>query len=482
MEGATKHADITAPAGLVGPEVVSAAGTAAIEVRGLGKCFRVYDAPADRLKEALFRRWKTFGREFWAVRDVSFTIPRGQTVGVIGRNGSGKSTTLQALAGILSPTTGEVVVRGTMSALLELGAGFNAEFTGRENVYMSGAIMGLSRARIDELLPAIAAFADIGEFLDQPVKTYSSGMFVRLAFAVAAQVRPDVLIVDEALAVGDIFFQQKCMRFIKEELSATTKLLVTHDMGAVASLCERVLVMHRGRLVFDGPPLHAIECYTKIVHAEDFGRGFGGGSQSGNDANGASGASGSAGDCAGGDRAGGAGTDADAMDEEALGALPWREVPEASRGGVQDVVIERVAVTDAAGHVATTLAPGDPYAVHMLVRAKGPRDNLIFGCMIVDRLGENLCGDSSVSPPGTLVSVPRAGRYLVRLEYRWPPVYPGNYTMTVGVGEGTEPLAHVVQCWAHNVVSVAGISPSQAIHGRFLNPLKGFGFRSLSRG
>lgn len=433
----------------------------AIRVQNVGKCYRVYDAPADRLKQALFRRWKTYGRDFWAVRDVSFDITPGQTVGIIGRNGSGKSTMLQVIAGILTPTTGTVTVRGVLSALLELGAGFSPEFTGRENVYMAGAIMGLSRPRVDELFPSIEAFADIGQFIDQPVKTYSSGMFVRLAFAVAAQVRPDVLIVDEALAVGDIFFQQKCMQFIKEELASTTKLIVTHDMGAIASLCDRVLVMHKGRLVFDGPPLKAIECYTKLVHAEEFGATYAG-------------------------RAGGSGDQPVSGPEQiaasALDALPWREVTDDRRGGLQEVTIERVAVTDAAGHHATSLSPGDRFTVHAIVRADRPKRNLIFGCMIVDRLGENLCGDNSLSSPGTLVDAPAAGRYLVRLEYHWPAVYPGNYTMTVGIGEGTQALSHVVQCWAHNVVAVSAISPDRAIHGRFLNPLCGFDFRAFENG
>lgn len=453
-------------AGLAATDATPCASTgspalSAIGVHNVGKCYRVYDAPVDRLKQALFRRWKTYGRDFWAVRDVSFEIPPGQTVGIIGRNGSGKSTMLQVIAGILTPTTGTVTIRGVLSALLELGAGFNAEFTGRENVYMAGAIMGISRARIDALFPSIEAFADIGQFIDQPVKTYSSGMFVRLAFAVAAQVRPDVLIVDEALAVGDIFFQQKCMQFIKEELASTTKLIVTHDMGAIASLCDRVLVMHKGRLEFDGPPLKAIECYTKLVHAEEFGATYAGRASET--------AEQSVGDPA-------------RVAASALGALPWREVSDDRRGGLQEVTIERVAVTDAAGHHATALAPGDRFAVHAIIRADQPKGNLIFGCMIVDRLGENLCGDNSLSPPGALVDAPQAGRYLVRLEYHWPAVYPGNYTMTVGIGEGTQPLSHVVQCWAHNVVAVSGISPDRAIHGRFLNPLCGFDFRAMENG
>lgn len=473
IEHDVAHPAVPAAAGDGAPRggLAHAPAEPAIRVEHVGKCYRVYDAPADRLKQALLRRWKTYGRDFWAIRDVSFDVPKGRTVGIIGRNGSGKSTMLQVMAGILTPTTGSVTVRGVLSALLELGAGFNAEFTGRENVYMAGAIMGLSRARVDELFPSIEAFADIGQFIDQPVKTYSSGMFVRLAFAVAAQVRPDVLIVDEALAVGDIFFQQKCMQFIKEELATTTKLIVTHDMGAIASLCDRVLVMHKGRLEFDGPPLKAIECYTKLVHAEEFGATYAGRAGGTSDAS-------TAGDGASGSTS----TQPQPVAASALDALPWREVTDDRRGGLQEVTIERVAVTDAAGHHASTLSPGDRYTVHAIIRAEVPKANLIFGCMIVDRLGENLCGDNSLSSPGTLVNAPAPGRYLVRLEYHWPAVYPGNYTLTVGIGEGTQPLSHVVQCWAHNVVAISAISPERAIHGRFLNPLCGFDFRPLENG
>ena len=177
---------------------------AVIEAREIGKCYHIYERPQDRLKQMLWRGRRRFYREFWALREVSFTVRRGETVGVIGRNGSGKSTLLKMLCGTLAPTTGTLAVRGRVAALLELGTGFNPEFTGRENVYLNAAILGLDDAEIEHYLPEILAFADIGEFIDQPVKTYSSGMAVRLAFAVAAHVRADILVIDEALAVGDV--------------------------------------------------------------------------------------------------------------------------------------------------------------------------------------------------------------------------------------------------------------------------------------
>ena len=190
----------------------------------------------------------TFFREFWALKDVSFEVKRGETVGIIGRNGSGKSTLLQIICGTLSPTGGQVETHGRVAALLELGSGFNPEFTGRENVYMNGSVIGLSRDEIDTLFDDIVAFADIGEFIDQPVKTYSSGMYVRLAFAVIAHVNADTLVIDEALAVGDVFFVQKCMRFLRKFMDEGTIIFVSHDTGAVVNLCNRAFMLNKGQV------------------------------------------------------------------------------------------------------------------------------------------------------------------------------------------------------------------------------------------
>ena len=212
----------------------------AISVRNLTKSYRLFGHPGDRIKQFFSLGLKQYHREFTALKDVSFDIKKGETVGIIGRNGSGKSTLLQLICGILKPTTGTVQVNGRVSALLELGAGFNPEFTGRENVYFQGALMGFTEAQMDERFDEIAAFADIGEFIDQPVRTYSSGMFVRLAFAVAIHVDPDILVVDEALAVGDMAFQRKCFAQIDRLRAAgCTIALVTHDMGARRPLQPR---------------------------------------------------------------------------------------------------------------------------------------------------------------------------------------------------------------------------------------------------
>ena len=223
----------------------------AIKVDNLSKCYQIYDAPQDRLKQMLvgklLRNTKPYYREFWALKDVSFEVKKGQTVGIIGRNGSGKSTLLQMICGTLNPTSGSVQTHGRIAALLELGAGFNPEFSGRENVYLNAEMLGLTIPEIDARFDDILAFADIGQFITQPVKTYSSGMFVRLAFAIAIHVDPNVLIVDEALSVGDIGFQNKCLIKIRELRSkGTTLLFVTHDIGTLQLICNHVIWLENG--------------------------------------------------------------------------------------------------------------------------------------------------------------------------------------------------------------------------------------------
>jgi lipopolysaccharide transport system ATP-binding protein len=242
----------------------------AISVRNVGKMYTLYDRPQDRLKQAFLWGRKKLYREFWALRDVSFEVRRGEALGIIGRNGAGKSTLLQILSGTLPPTTGEVQIKGQVAAMLELGSGFNPEFTGRENVYLNGAILGVSQEEMDELFDEIAAFADIGEFMDQPVKLYSSGMFVRLAFAVQVCLEPDVLIVDEVLAVGDIFFRQKCHARMEKMMTAnTTIILVTHDMGPVQKYCKNAILLEKGQVIFQGSSSEAIKRYYTLERKPD---------------------------------------------------------------------------------------------------------------------------------------------------------------------------------------------------------------------
>lgn len=242
---------------------------AAIVVNHVSKTYRIYDRAEDRLKHSLFWRFgRTYGRDFRAVHDVSFTVHRGESVGVIGRNGSGKSTLLQLIVGTLQPTHGDIRVAGRVTALLELGSGFNPEYTGRENVYLNGAIWGMSRAEIAARFDEIVAFADIGEFIEQPVKFYSSGMAVRLAFAVQAIIEKDILIVDEALAVGDEAFQRKCMRKLEDfRESGGTVLLVSHSTQIVLRQCSRCLFMNQGRLVMDGSAKLVTDVYQKFLYS-----------------------------------------------------------------------------------------------------------------------------------------------------------------------------------------------------------------------
>ncbi|GGB12369.1 sugar ABC transporter ATP-binding protein [Brucella endophytica] len=238
----------------------------AISVRNVSKKFRLFDNHGDRIKEALHPFRKAYHRDFWALNDISFDIRKGEIVGILGRNGSGKSTLLQIISGVMQPTKGKIETAGRISALLELGAGFNPEFTGRQNVILNGAIMGFSADEMKQRMPAVEAFADVGDFFDQPVKTYSSGMFVRVAFAAAINIDPDILIVDEALAVGDAKFQHKCyMHFKRFYASGKTILLVSHSTEAVLRNCDRAILVDGGHMVVQGKPQDVVDKYYEML-------------------------------------------------------------------------------------------------------------------------------------------------------------------------------------------------------------------------
>jgi len=242
-----------------------------IRVSGIGKRYEIYKNPLDRLKQFLFPKLShllknlpiSYFEEFWALKDICFEVKKGETVGIIGSNGSGKSTLLQLICGTLSPTNGDIQVNGRVAALLELGSGFNPEFTGRENVYLNAVILGLTKSEIDQRFDEITSFADIGSFIDQPVKIYSSGMYVRLAFAVIAHVDADILVIDEALAVGDMVFIQKCMRFIRQFQKSGTLLFVSHDAAAIQSLCSRGIWLNNGRTELIGSSKKVSESYLE---------------------------------------------------------------------------------------------------------------------------------------------------------------------------------------------------------------------------
>lgn len=418
-------------------------GNIAITANCVTKSYRLYKRNSDRIKETFHPFRKQYHKPFIALNDVSFSIKKGESVGIIGKNGSGKSTLLQILCGVLQPTSGYVNVTGRISALLELGAGFNPEFTGRENVYLSATIMGLSREYVDNSIDRIFAFADIGEYVDQPVKLYSSGMYVRLAFATAISVEPEILIVDEALAVGDIFFQQKCVAHMKEMQKNATIVFVTHDMHSVTNLCERVILLDGGRIVFDGEPIDGVAKYTKLVHNERFQEKIkippGGGEAAG-------------------------ASDQDYADSS------WLTVAEDDRGGALEIKILKVRVTDENNISKETVVKGDKVVVQLIVEASRAVDNLIVGYTVKDRIGNAIFGENTCSSLSDTFSVAR-GTALITYTFLWPEVYPEKYTMTLGIGEGTDPFVHKIHCWAHNIVSIAALVPGKGVHGIFNNPI-----------
>lgn len=239
-----------------------------IKVKDLSKCFKIYPTPGDRLREFLSPSRNIFHKKHWTLRGLSFEIKKGESVGVMGRNGTGKSTLLQLLCGVLQPTEGEVRVRGSVAGLLELGAGFDREFTGRENVYTNGAILGFTKKDMDARFGDIAEFADIGDFMDRPVKTYSSGMYVRLAFASAIHVEPDVLVVDEALSVGDVSFQRKCLRRVEKMLKkGVTFIFVSHEQSSVIQFCSRAILLEKTGIILDSTPREASRVLNKLYFA-----------------------------------------------------------------------------------------------------------------------------------------------------------------------------------------------------------------------
>lgn len=237
-----------------------------IDIKNIKKEYKLYDKPSLRVKEALSIRGKKYHKKFQALKDISFQVEKGEMLGIIGKNGAGKSTLLKIITGVLTPTSGQIKINGKISALLELGAGFNPEYTGVENIYLNGTMIGFSREEMDEKIEDILTFADIGEFVYQPVKTYSSGMFARLAFAVAINVDPDILIVDEALSVGDVFFQAKCYKKLEDlKKAGKTILFVTHDMGSVIRYCNRAILINDGIIAAEGNPDEIVDLYKKVL-------------------------------------------------------------------------------------------------------------------------------------------------------------------------------------------------------------------------
>jgi ABC-type polysaccharide/polyol phosphate transport system ATPase subunit len=351
----------------------------ALRVEGVAKQYRIYDHPSDRLKETLTRGWLKRHREFWALREISFEIERGTTVGIVGPNGSGKSTLLQIITGTLTPTHGDVQVEGRVAALLELGAGFNLEFTGLENIYMNAALMGFSRADTDTRLERIERFAEIGDFLHQPVKTYSSGMYVRLAFAIAVNTDPEILVVDEALSVGDTIFQHRCVRRIKEMQEAgTTILFVSHEPTLVRALCSRAILLNAGRMIADGTPMEVLNRYQRVIMArEEAYADSGGGAETGAPAAGEN------------EGAGGVASDA-------AGAVARRPLQYSYRhGNKRAEVIGAELIDGATGRAVELVETGDAVAVRLRVLFHEDAPEPVCGFMIRNRHGINVYGTNT---------------------------------------------------------------------------------------
>lgn len=446
-----------------------------ISVASLGKKYEIYAQPSDRLKQMILPRIgrltgigrHAYFKEFWALRDVSFEVRRGETVGIIGRNGSGKSTLLQMICGTLHPTQGAVKTYGRIAALLELGAGFNPDFTGKENVYLSGLLYGIPESELRKRFNSILEFADIGEFIHQPVKTYSSGMYVRLAFAIAVHVDADTLVIDEALSVGDARFTQKCMRFLREFQKRGTLLFVSHDAGAVTNLCSRAIWLDQGRLVMDGSARDVVERYLAEQHAAD--RASVGHHVTVREVT----------------LAGGAATNV-ATDLPAA-AMPVDVVDprkDMLNGATRNLVevfqfeaqhVEKefgagaariidVRLLDDSGQAHRLITGGEIADLVIEAEVLEPIEAPIFGFYIKDRLGQKLFGDNTYmnyrdqplgAEPGT--------RLRAHFRFRMPVLPNGDYSIDAALASGTQEN-HTQQHWIHDALTFRA-SESTMRHG-----------------
>ena len=446
-----------------------------IRVKNLSKCYHIYDSPRDRLKQFVLPRAsrllnaspRQYYREFWALKDVSFEVRKGETVGIIGSNGSGKSTLLQLVCGTLAPTGGDVTVRGRVAALLELGSGFNPEFTGRENVYMYGAILGLGTAEMDERFDKIAGFADIGGFIEQPVKTYSSGMVIRLAFAVIAHIDADILVIDEALAVGDARFVQKCMRFLRAFMKKGSVLFVSHDVGAVTSLCDRAIWIHNGDKRLSGSPKQVSEAYLASLFDD--------------------------GDVDG-DAEDQAVTDSEAPHKQSPRVAAnedYRDVrleyingtnlrndielvefnPAGESFGKKGAVVTLASLEDEQGHKLAWVVGGEMVVLVISCRAISRLKNPIVGFYLKDRLGQTVFGDNTyITYMDRAISISAGQEFSAKFHFRMPVLPNGDYSMAVAIAEGTQE-EHIHHHWVHDALIIK-VHSSSVCHGLIGVPMK----------
>ena len=419
----------------------------AIRVENLSKCYEIYGNPRDRLKQFILPRLQRvvgktaqqYFREFWAVKGVSFEIEKGETVGIIGRNGSGKSTLLQMICGTLNPTSGSIQTHGRIAALLELGSGFNPEFTGRENVYMNASVLGLSIEEIDARFDDIAAFADIGDFIEQPVKTYSSGMMVRLAFAVIAHVDADILIVDEALAVGDAFFTQKCMRFFRNFMKNGTLLFVSHDTSSIINLCNYAVWLEKGQVIQEGTPKEVCELYLEAFYEVVQGK---------------------------------SSTTKIKAFKNLDDSLPLKDQrlefinasnlrndlqifkfnPDAASFGKGCAQIRDVRLLDDKEHSLAWIVGGEKVTLRVTVHAYQDLDAPIIGFHIKDRLGQSLFGDNTfLSSKEQPVNCKNGNELQADFTFHMPLLPAGEYSITTAIANGTQET-HEQHHWIHDAV------------------------------
>lgn len=411
-----------------------------ISLKNVSKCFKRYARPIDRLKEVLLPG-KVRAEEFWALQNISLDVFRGETFGVIGRNGSGKSTLLQIVAGTLTPTTGQVYVNGRLSALLELGSGFNPEFTGQQNIFFNGRILGLKQEEIEAKYEDIIAFADIGDFINQPVKTYSSGMFIRLAFAVAANCEPQILIVDEALAVGDIFFQQKCFKFLENLRSKGVSIVfVGHDMQAVMKLCDRAAILQNGHLVDSGSPADMVAKYTKMHYSQLFEEEMANAVEANSHSN--------PDKIVTYDSSELNGAELLATPEEFIG-----EFPESDRFGGEMGLITGVSVTDQHGKQKQVFEIGDTLVVSVKIGHHSPNlCPLNIGFQLKNRLGQVLIGTNTFFMEVNTSSLKFGEPALCQFSFKLP-VLPQQYTLNVAIGSYDQ-APKLIYDWIENVALI----------------------------
>ncbi len=358
---------------------------AILQVRNLTKIYSLYDRPIDRLKEALDPRRKKYHHDFYALKDISFDVRKGETLGIIGKNGSGKSTLLKIISGVLAPTSGAYRVNGNIASLLELGTGFNPELTGTENVYFNGTLFGLSKKEIDERLDRIIEFADIGEFVKQPVKLYSSGMFVRLAFSVAVNLDPEILIVDEALSVGDTYFQHKSFERIRQlNRQGTTLLIVSHDKNAILSICNSVILLNAGTFVMQDEPETVMDYYNATL-------------------------------------------------SENTGNIIHQKTTENGKiqtiSGTREAIIEDVALLDTGNNRVETVNVGQQVRLRIVVSSTTDIENLVIGYLIKDRLGQSVFGTNTCHLKQNIVELKRGESYIL------------DFKFNVDLGEGSYSVA-----------------------------------------